>query len=172
MWFPDDGSLWTETCWSSFYNFNNFNNLRILQFVSCSRKIKCLILIHSATMKFVWNGYTSRVLHIPQHADCAALSEFQITFSSLYIYIFTNTITMHIMDSQCTSIVSLQKRKIILEQKCPFYTGTSQQHTDKHSLLRLINWIGQHSSIAIPEKSTFTISTVLLENLNVTQPVK
>jgi len=26
----DDGFTWTETCWSSFYNFNYFNNLRIL----------------------------------------------------------------------------------------------------------------------------------------------
>jgi hypothetical protein len=30
MWLPDDGSMRTETCWSSFYNFNYFNNLRIL----------------------------------------------------------------------------------------------------------------------------------------------
>ena len=22
MWFPDDGSMWTETCRSSFYKFN------------------------------------------------------------------------------------------------------------------------------------------------------
>ena len=22
MWLPDDGFTWTETCWSSFYNFN------------------------------------------------------------------------------------------------------------------------------------------------------
>jgi len=27
MWLPDDGFMWTETCWSSFYNFNYFNNL-------------------------------------------------------------------------------------------------------------------------------------------------
>jgi hypothetical protein len=25
MWLPDDGSMWTETCWSSFYNFNYDN---------------------------------------------------------------------------------------------------------------------------------------------------
>jgi len=30
MWLPDDGFTWTETCWSSFYNFNYFNNKRIL----------------------------------------------------------------------------------------------------------------------------------------------
>jgi len=30
MWLPDDGFTWTETCWSSFYNFNYFNNLRVL----------------------------------------------------------------------------------------------------------------------------------------------
>jgi len=30
MWLPNDGFMWTETCWSSFYNFNYFNNLRIL----------------------------------------------------------------------------------------------------------------------------------------------
>jgi len=27
MWLPDDGFIWTETCWSSFYSFNYFNNL-------------------------------------------------------------------------------------------------------------------------------------------------
>jgi len=27
MWLPDDGFMRTETCWSSFYNFNYFNNL-------------------------------------------------------------------------------------------------------------------------------------------------
>jgi len=27
MWLPDDGFKWTETCWSSFYDFNYFNNL-------------------------------------------------------------------------------------------------------------------------------------------------
>jgi len=27
MWLPDGGSIWTETCWSNFYNFNYFNNL-------------------------------------------------------------------------------------------------------------------------------------------------
>jgi len=27
MWLPDDGFIWTETFWSSFYNFNYFNNL-------------------------------------------------------------------------------------------------------------------------------------------------
>jgi len=27
MWLPDDGFMWTETCWSSFYNFSYFNNL-------------------------------------------------------------------------------------------------------------------------------------------------
>ena len=44
--------MWTETCWSGFYNFNYFNNLRILQFVCISWKIKCLILLmHCATMK-------------------------------------------------------------------------------------------------------------------------
>ena len=30
MWLPDDDFMLTETCWSSFYNFNYFNNLRIL----------------------------------------------------------------------------------------------------------------------------------------------
>ena len=30
MWLPDDCFTWSETCWSSFYNFNYFNNLRIL----------------------------------------------------------------------------------------------------------------------------------------------
>jgi len=30
MWLPDDDFMRTETCWSSFYNFNYFNNLRIL----------------------------------------------------------------------------------------------------------------------------------------------
>jgi len=29
MWLPDDGFMLTETCWSSFYNFNYFNDLRI-----------------------------------------------------------------------------------------------------------------------------------------------
>ena len=53
MWLPDDGFIWTETCWSSFHNFNYFNNLRILQFVCISWTIKCLILLmHGATMKF------------------------------------------------------------------------------------------------------------------------
>ena len=53
MWLPDDGFMWTETFWSSFYNFNYFNNLRILKFVCISWKIKCLILLmHGATMKF------------------------------------------------------------------------------------------------------------------------
>ena len=42
MWLPDDGYMWTETCWSSFYNFNYFNNLRILSFVCISWAIKCL----------------------------------------------------------------------------------------------------------------------------------
>ena len=65
----------------------------------------------SITWKLVWNGYTSRVLQIAQHADCAALSELQITFNSLYIYIFTNTITKHITDSQCTSLVSFFTKK-------------------------------------------------------------
>ena len=41
MWLPDDGFMWTETCWSSFYNFNYFNNLRILLFVCISWTIKC-----------------------------------------------------------------------------------------------------------------------------------
>jgi len=27
MWLRDGGFMWTETCWSSFYNFNYFNNL-------------------------------------------------------------------------------------------------------------------------------------------------
>ena len=53
IWLPDDGFMWTETCWRSFYNFNYFNNLRILQFVCISWKIKCLILLmHGATVKF------------------------------------------------------------------------------------------------------------------------
>ena len=30
IWLPDDGSMWTETCWSSWYYFNYFNGLRIL----------------------------------------------------------------------------------------------------------------------------------------------
>ena len=30
MWLPDDGFMLTDTCWSSFYNFNCFNNLMIL----------------------------------------------------------------------------------------------------------------------------------------------
>jgi hypothetical protein len=30
IWLPDDGSMWTETRWSSFYNFNYFDNLRNL----------------------------------------------------------------------------------------------------------------------------------------------
>ena len=52
MWLPVDGFMWTETCWSSFYNFNYFNNLRILQFMCISWKIKCLILLmHGAIMK-------------------------------------------------------------------------------------------------------------------------
>ena len=52
MWLPDDGCTWTDTCPSSFYNFNCFNNLRILSFVCISWTIKCLILLmHSATMK-------------------------------------------------------------------------------------------------------------------------
>jgi len=29
MWLPDDGFMWAETFWISFYNFNHFNNLRI-----------------------------------------------------------------------------------------------------------------------------------------------
>ena len=45
IWLPDDGFMWIETFWSSFYNFNYFNNLRILQFVCISWKIKCLILL-------------------------------------------------------------------------------------------------------------------------------
>ena len=53
MWLPDDGFMWTETCWSSFYNFNYFNNLTILSFVCINWTIKCLILLmHGATMKF------------------------------------------------------------------------------------------------------------------------
>jgi len=52
-WLPDEGFMWTETCWSSFYNFNYFNNLRILWFVCISWKTTCLILLmHGATMKF------------------------------------------------------------------------------------------------------------------------
>jgi hypothetical protein len=43
MWLPDDVFMWTETCWSSFCNFNYFNNLRILSFVCISWTIKCLI---------------------------------------------------------------------------------------------------------------------------------
>ena len=27
-WLPDNGVMWTETCWSSFYNLNYFNTLR------------------------------------------------------------------------------------------------------------------------------------------------
>ena len=54
MLLPDDGFMWTETCWGSFYNFKYFNNLRILQFVCISCKIKCLILfVHGATMKLI-----------------------------------------------------------------------------------------------------------------------
>ena len=54
MWLHDDGSIWTETCCSRFYNFNYFNNLRILQFVCISWKIKCLIYFrYGATMKSV-----------------------------------------------------------------------------------------------------------------------
>jgi hypothetical protein len=30
LWLPDDGFVWTETCWSGFYNCNYFNNLTIL----------------------------------------------------------------------------------------------------------------------------------------------
>jgi hypothetical protein len=56
MWLPDDGDVWTETCWSSFYNFNYFNNLRISQFVCISWKIECLILLmHGATMNYILN---------------------------------------------------------------------------------------------------------------------
>ena len=45
--------MWTETCWSSFYNFNYFNNLKILKFLCISWTINCLILLmHGATMKF------------------------------------------------------------------------------------------------------------------------
>ena len=52
IWLPGDGSVWTETYWSSFHNFNYFNNLRILSFVCISWTIKCLIwLMHGATMK-------------------------------------------------------------------------------------------------------------------------
>ena len=55
MWLPYDGFIWTETCWSSFYNFNHFNNLRILWFVCISCTIKCLILLmHGATRKFMY----------------------------------------------------------------------------------------------------------------------
>jgi hypothetical protein len=36
MWLPDNDFMWTETCWSSFYNFNYFNNLRIFKFVCIS----------------------------------------------------------------------------------------------------------------------------------------
>ena len=53
MWLPDDGFMWTETCWSSFFNFNYFNNLSILQFVCISWTIKCLILLmHGANVRF------------------------------------------------------------------------------------------------------------------------
>ena len=45
MWLPDDGFMWTETFWSSFYNLNYFNNLKILQFMCISWKIKCLIYV-------------------------------------------------------------------------------------------------------------------------------
>ena len=51
MWLPDDGFIWTETCLSSFYNFNYFHNLRILKSVCISWNIKCLILLmHCANM--------------------------------------------------------------------------------------------------------------------------
>jgi hypothetical protein len=60
--------------------------------------------------------------------------------------------------------------KIILEQKCPFNNGTSQQLSDNHSFLRLIVWKGQHPFIAISEEFHFNITRVLLENVNVTQP--
>jgi hypothetical protein len=59
MWLPDDGFMWTKTCWNSFYNFNYFNNLRILLFVCISWTIKCLILLmRGATMKLIleWNS--------------------------------------------------------------------------------------------------------------------
>ena len=41
MWLTDDGFMWTETCWSSFYNFIYFNNLRILC-VCISWTMNCL----------------------------------------------------------------------------------------------------------------------------------
>jgi len=58
MWLPDDGFMWTETCWSSFYNFNYFNILRILQFVCISWKIKCLVAHLS------WREYFEAVIGI------------------------------------------------------------------------------------------------------------
>ena len=58
MWLPDDGSTWTETCWSSFYHFNYFNNLTIYNFVCISWTIKCLMLLmYGATMKFTDTCY-------------------------------------------------------------------------------------------------------------------
>ena len=61
MWLPDDCFMWTETCLSSFYNFNYFNNLRILQSVCVSWQIKCLILLmHGANMKSMKFRPTSR----------------------------------------------------------------------------------------------------------------
>ena len=74
MWLPDDGFMWTETWWSSFYSFNYFNNLRILQFVCISWKIKCLILLmHCATMKLIFHSLLCSI-YFSVHRMCQGMS--------------------------------------------------------------------------------------------------
>jgi hypothetical protein len=75
------------------------------------------------------------------------------------------------MDSQCTSLVSLQKKENYLGTEMPIQQRNITA-TVNDSLLRLIIWKGQHPFITIPEEFCFTITTVLLENMNITQSVK
>ena len=60
MWLPDDGFMWTETYWSSFYNFNCFNNLRILRFV-CDQPRGLVVRV--SDFQSIGLGFDSRLYH-------------------------------------------------------------------------------------------------------------
>jgi len=64
MWLPDDGFMWTETCWSNFYKFSYFNSLRILKFVCISWTIN--VWYYRCTLQprslLIWAIRHSRVL--------------------------------------------------------------------------------------------------------------
>ena len=89
MWLSDDGFMWTETYWSSFYNSNYFNNLRILQFVFIRWKIKCLIpllwlrslLLQQTKRKF--NLSVCSYLFVLRSITCSMLNSF---FSLIFYY--------------------------------------------------------------------------------------